>query len=315
MKRIIILLLLMASIGIASAQTYIDFRKPMRMIYGNDEMTIEFDGDTVIIYANHGKFRIQDLLKVKELYADLEIKIRDTTLLDFVNEHGGESYIFDDGLTESSGTVKFGGTFNENITFYDANTSGLQFIYSLTQPQALIRSETASESAWTKNSASSNAVESINHVEQGTEFANTGSVISTGDGVYSSLWAASGETESMWKVIPTKATFKAGGTEIVHIDATGAYTVADESSTYTDRHYVDKAYANSLGHVVYGEGAASSTILSSEVVTVFGEAYNASSNTIYIFYATSGTGDGSIWHCSVGDPSDDYWHVVKLTKL
>ena len=81
MKFLTTLLLVVAGVT-ASAQTYIDFRKPMRLLYGGDTLIISLQGDSVIFSGKAA-----------------ELVLRDTSLLELIKTHGGgSSYIGDEYL-------------------------------------------------------------------------------------------------------------------------------------------------------------------------------------------------------------------------
>lgn len=73
MKFLTTLLLVVAGVT-ASAQTYIDFRKPMRLLYGGDTLIISLQGDSVIFSGKAA-----------------ELVLRDSTLLEIIQAHGGGS--------------------------------------------------------------------------------------------------------------------------------------------------------------------------------------------------------------------------------
>lgn len=88
MKKILFVIFIFCFYSNINAQTYIDFRKPIRLVYNSDTMIIGFSGDTMKIWGNNKNLRIVDLLKLNELI------IRDTTIIDLIKKHGGSgSYI------------------------------------------------------------------------------------------------------------------------------------------------------------------------------------------------------------------------------
>lgn len=72
MKRIKTVLVLLVICGVAACQSYIDFRKPMRLLYGGDTLIISLQGDSVIFSGEAA-----------------ELVLRDSTLLEIIQAHGG----------------------------------------------------------------------------------------------------------------------------------------------------------------------------------------------------------------------------------
>ena len=93
MKFLVALLLVVAGVT-ASAQTYIDFRKPMRLLYGGDTLIISLQGNSVIFSGKAA-----------------ELVLRDSTLLEIIKEHGGAGGYLPagNGLYIENDTIKLGG--------------------------------------------------------------------------------------------------------------------------------------------------------------------------------------------------------------
>lgn len=72
MKRMKTVLVLLVICGVAACQSYIDFRKPMRLLYGGDTLIISLQGDSVIFSGEAA-----------------ELVLRDSTLLEIIQAHGG----------------------------------------------------------------------------------------------------------------------------------------------------------------------------------------------------------------------------------
>lgn len=104
MKFLTTLLLVVAGVT-ASAQTYIDFRKPMRLLYGGDTLIISLQGDSVIFSGKAA-----------------ELVLRDSTLLEIIQEHGGGGGIIyaKNGIYLDGDTLKLGGAITESTIIGNA---------------------------------------------------------------------------------------------------------------------------------------------------------------------------------------------------
>lgn len=95
MKRMKTVLVLLVICGVAACQSYIDFRKPMRLLYGGDTLIISLQGGSVIFSGEAA-----------------ELVLRDSTLLEIIQAHGGggggEVYA-SNGAYKDGDTVKLGG--------------------------------------------------------------------------------------------------------------------------------------------------------------------------------------------------------------
>ena len=130
----------------------------------------------------------------------------------------GESYSFTNGLTETSGTVKLGGTLTGTTTL--SFGSSYFKMYPSTSDFDLFASD-------------------------GTNYTNVYSSLSS---IFNSMQAGSGSTYSEIRTCLDKVQISSDVTNDygVTFDCTGAYYNKDFSGTYTDRHLVDVAYVSGL---------------------------------------------------------------------
>lgn len=92
MKTVLVLLVIC---GVAACQSYIDFRKPMRLLYGGDTLIISLQGDSVIFSGKAA-----------------ELVLRDSTLLEIIQAHGGTgggTVYASNGTYKDGDTIKLGG--------------------------------------------------------------------------------------------------------------------------------------------------------------------------------------------------------------
>lgn len=103
MKKLISILLLFICVW-CSAQ-YVNVRKPLRIVYDGDTLDIYFDTDTVNFESNFNFYKLLN----GAISVD-SIQVNGIWYLDFL------SYTFQNGLTESSGTVSLGGSLTGNTS-------------------------------------------------------------------------------------------------------------------------------------------------------------------------------------------------------
>lgn len=161
MKKIIGITGLLLFCAMVWSQTYIDMRKPIRMVYGGDTLIFSFSGDTVILYSNHKNFRAQDLLKIKQLVLSDSVvtKIMPDTLVNpafvrgYVLEHGVDGVFANTGVYKDEDTIKLTNSINYEsymadstngiaISLNDANRTGIMISHDGSKIQTYIGSIT-----------------------------------------------------------------------------------------------------------------------------------------------------------------------------
>ena len=165
--RILVILAIWAAGITASAQTYIDFRKPMRMVYGGDTLTVKFVGDSVVIAGNNETIRAG-------VYKADELIVRDSTLLQIIQANGGSISMPSGQVAVGTGT---GITGNENLTY---RTNTLKLITSASDTGILVNNVSTGRGLYVNNTSSGRGLY-VDNVSSGRGlYVNN---TSTGDGM------------------------------------------------------------------------------------------------------------------------------------
>lgn len=113
MKRMKTVLVLLVICGVAACQSYIDFRKPMRLVYGGDTLIISLQGDSVIFSGEAA-----------------ELVLRDSTLLEIIQAHGGGG---GGGVTPTDNILQWDAV-NNYYKPYESKQSFMSFYTGTTYP-------------------------------------------------------------------------------------------------------------------------------------------------------------------------------------